>query len=166
MAITKQKKIAVVDELSKDIQSAESVTFIAFDKLSMSEVTDLRRTLAKAGVSYQVVKKTLLSHSLTSKSVTGDMPSLIGNIAITWSESDPTASARELHNWHSADKSRKDKLSILGGIFESRFMNKSEMMEIATIPDQKTLRGMFVNIINTPIQQLVIALDKIAEKKA
>ena len=83
MAITKQKKIAVVDELSKDIQSAESVTFIAFDKLSMSEVTDLRRTLAKAGVSYQVVKKTLLSHSLTSKSVTSDIDNLSNAINVT-----------------------------------------------------------------------------------
>jgi large subunit ribosomal protein L10 len=166
MAITKQKKVAVVDDLTSNIASAQSVTFVAFDKMTMVDVSDLRRKLADGGVKYQVVKKTLLGHALKSKGATGEMPALDGNIAITWSETDPTASARELHNWHTAEKNRKDLLSILGGIFEGKFMNKSEMMEIATIPDQKTLRGMFVNIINTPIQQLVIALDKIAEKKA
>lgn len=166
MAITKQKKVVVVDDLSQKLSAAQSITFVAFDKMSMSEVTDLRRSLAANGVKYQVVKKTLLGHALGGKTASGEMPALDGNIAITWSNDDATASARELHNWHTAEKTRKEKLSILGGIFESKFMNKSEMMEIATIPDQKTLRGMFVNIINTPIQQLVIALDKIAEKKA
>jgi ribosomal protein L10 len=40
------------------------------------------------------------------------------------------------------------------------------MNAIALIPSVPVLRGMFVNVINSPIQGLVIALDKIAEKKA
>ena len=32
--------------------------------------------------------------------------------------------------------------------------------------DNPVLRGMFVNVINSPIQGLVIALDQIAQKKA
>src|SRR3990167_7338986 len=34
-----------------------------------------------------------------------------------------------------------------------------------TIPSLQTLRGMFVNVINSPIQGLAIALDAIAKKK-
>ncbi len=44
-------------------------------------------------------------------------------------------------------------------------MNKAEMMEIATIPSRETLLGMFVNVINSPIQGFVVALNSIAEKK-
>jgi hypothetical protein len=40
------------------------------------------------------------------------------------------------------------------------------MTAIATIPPVPVLRGMFVNVINSPIQGLVIALDQIREKKA
>ena len=39
------------------------------------------------------------------------------------------------------------------------------MTAIATIPSQKTLQGMFVNVINSPIQGFVMALDQIAKKK-
>jgi ribosomal protein L10 len=39
------------------------------------------------------------------------------------------------------------------------------MMEIAQIPDRQTLLGMFVNVINSPIQGLAVALNAVAEKR-
>ncbi len=56
-------------------------------------------------------------------------------------------------------------MGILGGIFEGEFLNRERMLEIATIPSQIVLRGMFANVINSSIQRLVIALGAIAEKK-
>ena len=52
-----------------------------------------------------------------------------------------------------------------GSIFH-HFKSKDEMTEIAAIPPLQTLRGMFVNVVNSPIQGLAIALNQIAEKKA
>ena len=60
----------------------------------------------------------------------------------------------------------KDRVSIMGGVFEKKFMTTAEMTSIASIPPLKTLYGMFVNVINSPIQGLVIALDQIGKKKA
>ena len=37
--------------------------------------------------------------------------------------------------------------------------------EIATIPSLQTLRGMFVNVINSPIAGLAVALKAIADKR-
>ena len=54
----------------------------------------------------------------------------------------------------------------MGGIFDGKFTDAAGMNAIALIPSVPVLRGMFVNVINSPIQGLVIALDKIAEKKA
>ena len=44
-------------------------------------------------------------------------------------------------------------------------MDKEQMTEIAQIPDMQTLRAQFVNVINSPIQGLAIALNALAEKK-
>jgi hypothetical protein len=44
-------------------------------------------------------------------------------------------------------------------------MSASEMLGIATIPPLQTLRGMFVNIINSPIQRFAVVLDQIAASK-
>jgi ribosomal protein L10 len=62
-------------------------------------------------------------------------------------------------------KSTKEKVRIVGGVFEGRYMSASEMSEIAMIPSQHTLYAQFVMLINSPIQQFVMALDQIAHKK-
>ncbi len=82
---------------------------------------------------------------------------------MAWSAGDATLPAREIFEH---GKKHKGALAIVGGIFEGAFASASEMNAIATIPPVPVLRGMFVNVINSPIQGLVIALDKISEKKS
>ena len=72
------------------------------------------------------------------------------------------APAREVFAFQ---KKYKDNLSIVGGIFDGKYMSKEEMMAIALIPSRETLYAQFVNVINSPIQGLVMALDAIAKKK-
>ena len=62
-------------------------------------------------------------------------------------------------------KKLEGKVSIVGGIFENQFKSLQEMMNIATIPSLQVLRGMFVNVINSPIQRFAVALGQIAEKR-
>jgi ribosomal protein L10 len=56
-------------------------------------------------------------------------------------------------------------MKILGGVFENRFINKLEAEEIALIPSHDTLKGMFVNVINAPLQGFVMTLKAIADKQ-
>jgi large subunit ribosomal protein L10 len=62
-------------------------------------------------------------------------------------------------------KTFKDKISIVGGVFEKRFVDADEMKSIATIPSKEVLYAQFLNIINSPIQGLVMVLDGVAAKK-
>jgi ribosomal protein L10 len=55
-------------------------------------------------------------------------------------------------------------LKIIGGVFGGKFVDGKTMLGIATIPSREILLGQFVNIINSPIQGLVMALDQIAKK--
>ena len=57
-------------------------------------------------------------------------------------------------------------ITVVGGVFDGKYMTAAEMQAIAEIPEPQVLRGMFVNVINSPIQGMVIALSKIAEKKS
>jgi hypothetical protein len=59
-----------------------------------------------------------------------------------------------------------NRVEIVGGVFEGKIMDKAAMMTIANIPPLQTLRGMFVNIINSPIQRFAIALSAVAAKKS
>lgn len=161
MALTKQKKSELLNDFDMIVKNSGSIVFVHTRGLSVADTNTLRDALHANGGSLKVVKKTLLKRSLAAAGITGDMPVIDGEIAIAYS-ADLTAPAREVWNFV---KKFEDKASMVGGVFEGRFMDKAEITAIATIPPTQTLRGMFVNVINSPIQGLVIALSKIAEKK-
>lgn len=161
MAISKQKKGEITDKLGKALKSAKSLVFVNFHGLNVANATEMRRALSDEGVSYTVAKKTLTKRVLDAEKIDGDMPALEGELALAWSE-DLVAPARGVHSFV---KKFPEGLKILGGIFEGRYMSKSEMEEIATIPPLEVLRGKFVNIINSPIQRTAIALGEIAKSR-
>jgi large subunit ribosomal protein L10 len=160
MAITKDKKKSILDRLN-EIKNSESVVFVNFKGLPVFETTTIRQELAKGDVSYYVAKKTLVKKAFIEAGIEGDMPTLDGELAVVYGN-DATGPAREIFAFQ---KKYDGKISIMGGVFEHKFVNKSQMEEIAKIPSMHILRGMFVNVINSPIQGFAMAINAIAEKK-
>ncbi len=161
MAITKEKKKAISEKLKSILDEAQSVAFVNFHGLDVVTEEKIRSTLREADVSYYVAKKTLMKRAFDAKSFDGDMPELEGEVAIVYG-SDLVAPAREAFQFA---KKEDDPLSLLGGVFEGRFLDATEIKEIAAIPGQKELYGMFANVINSPIQGFVMALSEIAKQK-
>ena len=161
MAITKDKKKEISAKLDEILDGAQSVAFVNFHDLGVAKEREIRTNLRDAGVSYYVAKKTLMKRAFDAKGYVGTMPELGGEVAIAYGE-DLVAPAREVYEFA---KKEDDPLTILGGMFEGRYLNAAEMIEIASIPSQQQLYGMFANVINSPIAGFVMALNAIAEKK-
>lgn len=167
MAITRAKKETLLSEMKEALSNVTAVAFVHFKGISVSEINELRAKLKEEGVTYTVVKKRLLKRVLDELDIEGDQPELTGEVAMAYlpqsAGDDITAPARNLNDFV---KEYKDRLVFLGGISEGRYLSLEETNTIANIPPIPVLRGMFVNIINAPIQQMVIALDQIAKKRA
>lgn len=163
MAISKDKKRAILATLTEALGEASSAAFVGFHKLTVAETSAMRNDLKAKGVRYFVTKKTLIRRALMERGYTGDIPELPGEVALAWTTGDVLAPARDVFE-HS--KKFKGGLTLLGGVFEDAYADADKMKALATIPPLPVLRGMFVNVINSPIQGLVTALDKISEKKA
>lgn len=161
MARTKNQKKEIIEKLDTIISGAKSLVFVNIHKLKVADATVMRRQLTKDNVGFFVAKKTLTEKSLSTKKLEGKIPDLVGEFGLAYGN-DLIAPARGVYEFQ---KKFKDQVNIVGGVFESRYMNKDEMLAIATIPPLQTLYGMFVNVINSPIQGLVVALDQIAKKK-
>ncbi len=162
MAISKDKKKEILANLQGIVNDSSSIVFVNFHGLKVADSTAVRRKLKSESVNYFVAKKTLIKKALTDKGVTGTMPEFAGELGIAFGK-DLIAPAREVFEF---TKKYKDGLSILGGVFEGKYMSKEEMTAIAAIPPMKSLQAMFVNVINSPIQGFVMALDQIAKKKS
>lgn len=163
MAITQAQKKEISEKLNTAVQDSATVTFVSFKGLGVENNNVLRKTLKAHDSRYFVAKKTLLKRALDASSIEGTQPDLgDGTVAIAYG-TDQMAPAREVFTF---SQDHKDQIDILGGIFEGTFKTREEMLEIATIPGMDTLRGMFANILNSPLQRFAVVLDQVAEKKS
>jgi len=162
--LTKDKKKEIVKELAENFKNSPATVFLHFFGLNIQDEQRMRNTLREAGVTYTVARKTLIKRALEEAGIEGEVPALEGELAVAFLKEgeDATLPARSAHTF---TEEFGDSFSIIGGVFENKFKSREEMNEIATIPSEDVLRGMFVNVINSPIQGFVMALSQIAEKK-
>lgn len=164
MALNREKKTEIVEKLKDIFKNSPSVVFVNFHKLSVSDTSAMRSELRGQGIGYFVAKKTLIRHILNDLALEGQIPELEGELALAYMSTgeDIIVPSRGILEF---TKKHKNSISILGGIFDGRFIDSEEMTDIANIPPLEVLYGQFVNVINSPIQGLVIALNGIAELK-
>ena len=162
MAVSKQKKAEIFDDLKKIVKDSASMVFVNFHTLPVSESSAIRKTLRSKGVSYTVAKKTLTRKALENGKIAGTIPEMTGEVALVYG-TDLLDPAREIYEFQ---KKLDKKIQIIGGVFDGKFMSQSEMVSVAQIPGLKTLHAQFVNLINSPIQGFVMALNAIVEKKS
>jgi len=160
MAITKEKKVEIISKLKSIFDNAKTVVFVNFHGLNVSDTTSIRKELRKNNIGYLVAKKTLVGKALDGKKFEGEVPKLDGELGLVYSD-DQLSPAREIYNF---SKKHKEKLSILGGIFENKYQDKERITELAQIPNMLVLRGMFVNLINSPIQRFAVVLNEIQKR--
>jgi large subunit ribosomal protein L10 len=162
MALTRLKKEEVLKKAKEIVSSAKSLVFVSFSGLTVTESFALRKEMRANDSGILVIKKTILKKALAEAGVKGELPNLPGEIAIGYGP-DMIAPAKQVSIF---GKKFENKLKIVGGVVDGEFADGEKMNTLANIPGLKELRGMFVNVINSPIQGLVVALDAIAKKHA
>ncbi len=162
MAITRQKKEEVLVGLQGNLKKAKFIAFVNFHGLSVALSSDLRRKLRAVGATYDVIKKTLVKKGLDDYKFGGALPEMEGETAIIISETDPISPSKVLQDFIKKNKI----LKVTGGVFEENYVGPETITMLGSIPSREVLLAQIVNIINSPIQGFVVALDKIAEKKA
>ncbi len=160
MAITKAKKGEIIAKVAAGLKDAETVAFVNFHGLSVTETTELRKKLREEGVSYYVAKKTLIGRALDAHGVTGTKPEMPGELAIVWAK-DAVAAPKGIADFA---KTRKEKLTLVGGIYAGAYMSKEDITALAAIPSMQGLRGMFVGLLSNSIGGVVRVIDAKAKQ--
>lgn len=161
MPTTRKKKEETLEKLASGLKSAKTAVFVNFHKLLVAEATELRRKLREAGIKYVVAKKTLAKRALAEQSYTGEAPKFEGELAIAWG-GDQIAPAREINEF---EKKFKNKIKILGGIFDGEYKDRDWMKSIAVIPTREVLLSQIAYLLKSPMQRFAIAVSEVAKKK-
>jgi large subunit ribosomal protein L10 len=166
--VKKEHKVEVVAELTRRLQSADTLLVADYRGLTMPQIDALRSRLIESGATFTVVKNTLTRRAAEAAGADALLTLLEGPSAIAFLEADGdmVAAAKAL-----ADSARESKvLEIRGGVLQGRTMSAAEVESLATLPPTDVLRGQVLaaiiapvtalaGLVNAPLQNLVGLID-------
>jgi large subunit ribosomal protein L10 len=164
MAKTREQKKEIVEKIEGALKGAASSVFVHFKGITVAQESKMRRAFRAEGLGYTVAKKTLIRIALDKLGHDHQGVPMDGEVAVAYNVGsiDPTLPANRIHAY--GKEVGAEKVTILGGIFEGKFVDAAAMQEIATIPSLLVLRSKLVNLINSPLQRMTVVLDQRAQK--
>jgi large subunit ribosomal protein L10 len=96
MATSRKEKEATLSQITEDLKNARGVVFTEYRGMTVKQIDNVRKTLRKENVKYQVVKVTLLKKALAALGINIDSLKYNGPIAVALSSDEETAPARIL----------------------------------------------------------------------
>lgn len=156
MPKTKEQKRTILKELNDKISKAKSIIFARYNALTVKENEELRAKLRQENNEYYVAKKTLFSLALKDKAIAGlDIKKFTGQVAAIFGYADEVSPAKIVGQFK---KDKEGKIEFIGGILENKYLDISEVTNLATLPGKQELYARIVGSINAPVSGLVNAL--------
>ena len=156
MAKTRTSKESAVGRVTDKLKSGKAVVFADFTGLLVKEMRELRAELRKAGVYYEVVKKTILKRGLKEAGLgSAEVDKLQGSISLAVSNEDEVAPAKTLVSFAKTH----DKLRVLGGMMEKIFVDEGRVKSLASLPGKQELLGQLVGSLASPLTGFVQVLQ-------
>ena len=160
-------KQPIIDEIRALLDGAVSATVVDYRGLTVSEDTQLRKTLREAGVQYKVFKNTLIKRAAEGTDFSQLDGFLEGPTAIAVSRDDATAAARGLlaaARILAKFAKTAPKLELKGAVVEGKLYDEKEVQALAEIPSREELLGRLLGSIQSPVTNFARVLKQIAEK--
>jgi large subunit ribosomal protein L10 len=162
MPVTKAKKKEQVEKLNADLKNVSSMVVATYNKLTVAQDYELRKTLRGAGAKYKVVKNTLAQLAAKGTKVEEALKGLAGVTSIAYTSGDPVAMAKAL------SKYAKDtpEFTFKVGVVEGRVISIKEIESLASMPSKGELMSKLLFLINAPAQRLVTVMNAVGRNLA
>lgn len=158
MAISRDKKNALVAEMSETLQASKMTVFAQYQGLSVRDVQELRRAAREAGVSIKVVKNRLVRVALSSIDTykDTDTSALTGQLLYAISAEDEVAPAQILDKFAKTHPA----LQFVGAFSgEGATLSADEVKALAGLPSKNQLIGEVVAQLLSPVNDVTNALS-------
>lgn len=155
MALTREKKKQLIEELKNAFSESKSTVFTDPTGLSMPELNEIRNTLREKAIKYKVAKKNLVKLAEKDQKYQFDPSIYKGSIGLVLGYEDEIEPAKAVY-----DLSQKfENLKIRGGIFENKFIDLAKIQELAQIPSREELYAKLTGSIATPMSGMINVLS-------
>jgi large subunit ribosomal protein L10 len=150
-------KVEAVEAIKGHFARGTAAVFLDFSGMTVAEVSQLRSQFRQNGVTYKVLKNSLVRRAL------GDAPyvktlskALKGMTGIAFSGEEPGAAARVVK----AFVKDNEKLKVKAGLLDGQVLDaKTVETQLATLPGKNEARAMLLATMMAPAQRFVMLLN-------
>lgn len=147
------EKEALVAELAEQLKGASALYYTDFTGLNVKRMTELRRRLKRAGVSYVVIKNTLALKAVNESGLAGVR--LHGPTGLVVAP-DAVTAAKLLTDFAKENDQRP---AVKGGIYEGAQVDAATVKKLASLPTRDEALGQFVGALNSVLMMFALALE-------
>lgn len=149
-------KIAIIEELKKNIQGSSITIMSKYKGINVAEVTELRSKLRAAKIVFKVYKNTLAKRALDELDLADVSKFMDGPTVWAFSE-DPVAPAKILKDFSKEAKA----IQMQGGVLDGKLVTAETLQQLASLPSRDQLVAQVVGTIAMPLRNLVGVLSAV-----
>jgi large subunit ribosomal protein L10 len=151
-----QRKHQIVDQVHKELQSANLAILAEFRGVDVANMSNLRRKARETNVRIQVVKNSLARRAAEDTDFECLIDHFVGPVALATSE-DLVAVAKTIANFSKENNT----FTIRTGALNGELLSEEKLEQIARLPSREELLGKLAGTLAAPIQRFVNALNAI-----
>ena len=161
MSNVMESKQQLVDDIAAQMKESVSTIVVNYRGLTVSQMTELRKSLRDAGVEFKVYKNTMTRRAAEKAELTELNEFLTGPNAIAFSNEDVIAPAKVLYNFAKENEA----LEIKAGVLEGKFTPAEDVNAIASLPSKDGLVSMLLSVLQAPVRNFAYAVKAVGEDK-
>lgn len=155
----KQKDMeALRDQLAK----ASNVFLTGFEKLTVDQDFQLRKTIRSAGANYKVIKNRIGEKAAEGIPAGDLLKDLKGMCSVAYTSGDPVALAKALTVYAKANPS----FTFKAGMVEGRVVDIAGIQALASLPPKEEIYAKLLYLIQAPAQRLVTVMNGVGRNLA
>ncbi len=157
MPKTREQKSEQIKQLTDKLKANQTVIIAEFTGLSMEDLTDFRKKAREKGVTFNIVKNTLLTKAVKDVGIEDfDVSKISKQLAIATGDADEVTVSKLVHEF---SKSSDERVKIYSGILDNKVVPVETIIKLAQLPTKEELLAKVVGSLNAPISGFVRVLN-------
>jgi large subunit ribosomal protein L10 len=160
VALNLDGKKVVVEEVAQYAAKAHSAVAAEYRGLTVTELTELRKTARETGVYLRVIKNTLAKRAIAGTEFECMQDSLVGPLIIAFSMEDPGCAARLISNFAKTHDKLITKVVAIGG----QSYGATELARLASLPTRNQGISLLMSVMKAPVEKLARTLAALRDQ--
>jgi large subunit ribosomal protein L10 len=158
----KKEKQNDLERLREQLAGRKNLFLTGYEKMTVGQDFELRKTVRGAGGSYRVIKNRIAEKAAEGGEAGALLKELKGMCAIAFTSGDPVALAKALSTYAKANPA----FTFKAGLVEGRVVDITGIHQLATLPSKEEVFAKLLWVISAPAQQLVTVTSAVARNLA